>query len=245
MGVAGSSLRRPPGGAWSVLLLVPILAVLLLLPGLAGDSFGQPMPGTGGSTGPALQVAVTWNGVNIDTATSPSSAIATDFATPTVLHFHWASRSPGAPGNAPLPLYTISDARFQYFLFGLPVETRDEVASNATAASSGSFNMSYDPGVYRYLAEGLFAATATLLTPNGSALWSQDFFFRASAPYSVLAVLPILLLLILAYEVYQLATVGRAAAPPPRRVRPNPPLQTAPKAEPAEPPEESPEDPPG
>ncbi|MCI4336791.1 MAG: hypothetical protein L3K17_06305 [Thermoplasmata archaeon] len=179
-----------------------------------------PLPATGGHVGTAggtslippaggLGATVTWDGTNINSGATSSSALTTSFSTPIDVHYVWANA--GGTPSALAPSYTINDARLQFFYFGVALDTRDIVQSNAVPATNGTFDMLWDPGVFRYLFEGTFGLTASLLAPNGTAMWSQSFFIHAAAPFSLLAVLPIVLLLIVLYEGYGLARSGRQA----------------------------------
>ena len=112
--------------------------------------------------------------------------------------------------------YNISDARLQMFYFGFPLATRDVVDSNPQLANNGSFDMSWDPGVLQWVLAGIYGVTTSLLAPNGSTMWSDAFFVHVTAPGGVGAILPILLLLIGAYELFELARAsgGQSASPP-------------------------------
>ena len=189
------------------------LVVLLLVASIGAPPAGAVRGTTRGlasSTG-GFRANATWGGTDVASAASPSSALATSFASPIDVHYRW--RSSGGAGAAP-PQYTVNDARLQIFYFGLPLATRDEIVTNPQSALNGTFDMSWDPGVLRWILEGTFGVTASLLAPNGTTVWSEPFFVHASAPYAVGAVLPILLLLIAIYEAYALAVSGRQARPP-------------------------------
>ncbi|HTZ61410.1 MAG TPA: hypothetical protein VMC82_02035, partial [Thermoplasmata archaeon] len=47
---------------------------------------------------------------------------------------------------------------------------------------------------------------------NGTTAWSQSFWVDIAAPFYILALLPIILVVIAIYEVYALLTVGKHAA---------------------------------
>lgn len=217
-------------------------AAFVLLPALsaaAAPSASQIRPfASGCAAGPGgngVSANVTWNGVNVCPYSSASSALGVDFSKTEDLHFNWSS----SPGSA----VSVYDARLQMFYFGFALQTRDQFVT-PPQTGGGSFDMNWTPGVLTYVLEGLYKLTASLEAPNGTTVWSEDFFVRASAPYSVLAVLPILLLAIAIYEVYALATAGRHAVPsrrPPAPPPPEPPDTTAepePPTEPEPPPDE-------
>ncbi|MGD0250566.1 MAG: hypothetical protein ABSB97_06755, partial [Thermoplasmata archaeon] len=86
--------------------------------------------------------------------------------------------------------------------------------------------------------EGLFGLTASILASNGTTVWSENFFIKATAPYSILAALPIILGIIGIWELYSVARSGRQAAfsgkgkppasPPPPPTTPEPQTTTGP-----------------
>ena len=163
---------------------------------------------------------MTWDGTNVTTATSDSAALSVNFASTITLRYYWSSSS----------VYNLSDARLQMYYFGFALSTRDVVNSNPIAGTSGVFTMTWQAGALDYLLEGTYRLTASLLTPSGSSAWSQDFYIHASAPADILAAIPIILLLIVLYEVYGLITSGRQSAPP------TPAKATPPPAKPSTPP---------
>lgn len=169
---------------------------------------------------PGISAVVTWGGTSIAAATSVSSAITTSFTHTVDVNFSWVARA-GASGPE---LYNISTARLQFYYFGAALDTRDVVDSTPRAATNGSFDLQWQPGIFQWLFEGTFGLAAILLAPNGTTMWSQSFYIHAQAPYAIGAVLPVLLLLIGLYEAYGLATSGRAEA-----------ARLSPKAKPAAP----------
>jgi hypothetical protein len=90
---------------------------------------------------------------------------------------------------------------------------------------AGTFTMNWSTGPLQYILEGTYRLVASLLTPDGNTLWSQTFWVQVAAPYFILAAFPIILVLIIIYELYAVATVGRQAA-----------LRAQKKAEPLAPP---------
>ncbi len=159
---------------------------------------------------PSVQAQVTWDGVNVASAARPSSALSASFSSPIAIRFVWNSTSAGPGALRP---FTVSTARLQLFYLGLALDTRDVVDQNPQPATNGTFDMEWDPGVLNWLLEGAYTATVSLLDPNGSTVWSEGFYLHEEAPYSVAAVLPILLLAIVAYEAYAVAISGRLARP--------------------------------
>jgi hypothetical protein len=195
---------------------------LLVLPGAL---LAFPVsPGAGGSPGPAPTVAARalWNGQDVRAYGTPASALAIDFSHVIDMRFFWnASGAAGAPASV-----TVGTGRLQMFYFGFALSTRDVVVTNPQPAAAGTLDMSWDPGVLRWVISGTYLLTASLLDPNGTTLWSENFYVRAAAPYAVLAVIPVLLFVLAAYELYSLAVAGRyepRPRPPTSAPAPSPP----------------------
>jgi hypothetical protein len=225
-------------GAVAVLLfvIVPALSVAAA-PRPASPAVLANCGGVQASSG--ISAEVTWNGVNVCSATTSSSALAVDFTNSANVTFSWTSTS----------TVTLTDARLAMNYFGFALATRDVAPIAPGPMTSGSFVMSWTPGALTFVLEGMYGITASLFAQNGSTVWSESFFVRATAPYSILAALPILLIVIGAYEIYALARSGRQAglsrggpppAPPPSAPttpaapEPSPPSESAPTAEPPE-----------
>ena len=226
--------------ATALLLIVPALSMAGASPAPSVTPYAAGCAGTPVSNG--ISANVLWNGVNVCSYSSASSSLSVDFSQSADIRYFW-----NATAGSAVPL---NDARLQMFYFGFSLATRDEVASSPETGT-GSFDLSWTPGVLTYVLEGLYGLTASLVAPNGSVLWSENFFVTATAPYSILAVLPIVLVLIAIYEVYALAVSGRQAAlgrkppaPPPSAPAESPPPETPtgeapPSAEPPPPTEEA------
>ena len=192
-------------GATAVVLVSVALALLIVAPAgaWASSSSGvgrtiQVNPASAGFTGSA-----TWNGINIQTASSTSSAFQIHFNGVVNILYNWTS---GVGAAA----YLINDARLQIFYFGFALATRDIVTT--PGASSGSIVMNWTTGPLQYILEGSYLLTASLLATNGTTAWSQSFWVNVAAPFYILAILPIVLILIAIYEFYAVATVGKQAA---------------------------------
>ncbi len=187
------------------------LAVLVIPP--AGSALAAYAPSAGNpSACPNAQTAsgvvanVTWNGTNICTAGSPSAALVIVFTQNAHVVFNWT-----AAGRQPVP---VTDARLAMNYFGFAIATRDVGPINPVGVQgspAGSFEMDWNPGALTYLLAGLYSVTASLFASNGSVVWSDTFFVKASAPYTLLAALPILLIVIAAIELYEVARSGRFA----------------------------------
>lgn len=141
---------------------------------------------------------VTWNGVDTSAASSVSSAFTVTFNQAVNVAFAWNPNS--TPG--------VTEARLAMLYFGFAVSTRD-VSPIQGSGPSSSAAMNWTVGAIQYVVEGVFGLTASLLASNGTTLWSENFFVRLAAPYSILAALPLILILLGVYELYALLRSGR------------------------------------
>ncbi len=209
------------------LIAVALVSVLAPLPASA-----TPAP-TSRPAGVSITSTVTWNGVNVDTASGVSSALSINLAQQANLRYNW---SVVLLAEGPI---TVTDARLQMFYFGYAVASRDVTVSNPTPSLGGTIVLNWTPISVSYVLSGVYRLTASLLVANGSTAWSENFFVRGTAAYGILAALPIILVLIAVYELYLLARSGRFAAL--GRAAPAP---TPPPASPPPPPPDSPAAPP-
>ncbi len=160
-----------------------------------------------------ITATVTFNGKDISQAPAPSSAFSVNLASSFDLIYTWSSVSTGSGVSASLP--TVNDARLAMLFFGFSLSTRDVILSNAVPSVGGRIYMNWSPpSVLHVLLAGTYELTASLLDPNGSTLWSQNFYVDVAAPFTIGAVLPVILVLIGVYELYGLLTSGRQARPP-------------------------------
>ncbi len=166
-----------------------------------------------------IVASVTWNGQNICSASGASSALSVDFTKSAHVVYTWNST-----GNGPVAL---TDARLAMNYFGFALATRDVGPVSPSVATNGSFVMDWDPGALTYVLEGLYGLTATVFASNGSSVWSESFFVKATAPYTILAALPILLIVIAVFELYAVARSGRQSAIAPKKGTPPPPPPTS------------------
>lgn len=201
-------MRRPPGGsrirlAAALGFAAVLFAVAFVLPAMA--TAVAPL-----NTGRSLQTSgidgvtasVTWDGSNIATASSASSAFQIHVGGVANVLFTWSS--------PPLSSNSIDDARLQMFYFGFSLITRDVTQTAGTA--SGHVPMNWSTGALAYALEGTYRVEASLLASNGTTMWSETFWVDLVAPYYILALLPIVFILIIIYEIYNVATVGKHAA---------------------------------
>jgi hypothetical protein len=189
-------------------LLVSLVGLLAVLVALPVTSLAAPVPRgvePAAPTSPTgLNAAVTWNGANIGDAANSTSAFSSHLGSTANVGYSWSST-----GGA---TYNIDDARLQMFYFGFALATRDVTDANSVPTTSGTFTMNWSTGAIAYALEGTYRLVASLLAPNGTTMWSQTFWVQVFAPYYVLAVLPIVFVLIILYELYNVATVGKQAA---------------------------------
>lgn len=179
------------------------------------------------------QWTVTWNTADVSTAGSATSALTVDFTKSANVYFNWSTGT-----NA----VTINDARLQMFYFGYAVTTRDQVVNNPVAQSTGHIPLQWTPLSLAYVLEGIYKITASFLAPNGTTMFSENFYVKATALYGILAAIPIIAIAIVIYEIYSLVRSGRYAAmdrkattPPPSTPPPTTSsTQQAPSAEPSD-----------
>jgi len=225
MGARGSAdmrsrgTRPPRVGLATAVFALFVVALLLSVP----------VPAKAARAGPsvafaATAYAVTWNNVDVSTAGSASAALSIDLTHSASLLYSWSTATP----------VNVSDARLQMYYLGFAVSTRDQVVSNPVAQSRGSIPLSWTPVSVAYLLEGVYRLTASFIAPNGTTMFSENFYVRGTAPLGVLAILPIVLLIILVYELYMLVRSGRYVTLGGKG--PSPPPSTPPESSTATPP---------
>ncbi|HEV2450143.1 MAG TPA: hypothetical protein VGU43_07045 [Thermoplasmata archaeon] len=202
--------------AAALALVVPLL---LTAGSLASPAVGHAVPASGtppsGSPG-GISYSFTWNGKGVTNSTTTASALGVSLSSPIAMQFHWTGPGPqGPPGG-------VSEVEFQAYLFGFPFIARALTNSPALTSSTGVTNLTWDPGGLNYLISGTYQCLASIFSSNGTTIWSEWFYVNIHAPYTIGAVLPIILLLLVLFEVYALLTVkptppkGGAARPPPK-----------------------------
>ena len=200
----------PPGPVFrrhravTVVLVAVALGLLLLAPigALAAPTGGATVTAQPAQSPSGITASATWNGVNIATANTSSAAFHLGFNGAVTIVYTWSqSLLTAAP-------WSINDARLQIFYFGFALGTRDIVTT--TGQASGTLTMgNWSTGALQYVIEGTFLLTASLLATNGTTAWSQSFWVDISAPFYILAVLPLVLALIAIYEIYALCCSGK------------------------------------
>lgn len=211
-------------GLSAALVVVAVAALLVNVPVPARATptlAAAPAQTSGGVT-----YLVTWNNVDVSSASSSSSALSIDLSQSANLNYSWTVGAGAAP-------VTISDARLQMYFLGFAVSTRDQILSSPVPGS-GHIPLSWTPVSVAYLLEGVYRLTASFVAPNGSTMWSENFYVRGTALYGVGAVLPIVLIILVIYEVYGLVQSGRYALIG-RKVEGAPPSAPPPAAPPSEP----------
>lgn len=196
---------------------ISLLALVLALPAVAGSisaatTSPRSAPPTPSSLvpDPAVDYFITWDGVNVASASTPSTAFSLGLNGVTDLLYTW---SHVLTGGGPL----INDARLQMRYLGFALATRDVTSS--VANSSGQIPMNWTAGSIQDLLVGLYGVTASLLAPNGTTIYSENFYVILTAPYRIVAAAPIILLVLGAYEIYAACCSGghyRAAVRPGR-----------------------------
>ena len=232
-------MRFPPSRSHrvrlSVVLMVGAMVALLVnlpVPARASPVATAAPAGTSGG----IAYVVTWNGVDASSASSASSALSIDLSQTANLVYYYNVIRAGAN-------VTISDARLQMYYLGFAVSTRDQILTNPVPGT-GHIPLSWTPVTVAYLLEGVYRLTASFLAPNGTTMWSENFYVRGTAPLGFVALLPIVLLIIVVYEVYELLRSGRHAvlgrkpsgAPPPSAPSGQPPAQPPSSGESSTPP---------
>jgi len=194
--------RSPRPATIALALVTVLLGVLLVAPiGTLGSSSTTVAPTlVAHPAASGLSAYATWNGVNVATAASQSSAFRQSFGANVTVTFYWSQ----GLGSAPI---SVDDARLQIFYFGFALGTRD--ITTVGAATSPLAMNNWNTGPLQYILAGTYMLTASLLATNGSTVWSQSFWVNVAAPYYILALLPIVLIVIAIYEVYALCTCGK------------------------------------
>ncbi len=180
------------------------LAFLVVAPmgALAAPSNASPLTIKEGPAVGELTARALWNGVNIVTANTTSSAFHISFNGAVNVVYTFA-QPPGA-GAA----WSINDARLQIFYFGFALGTRD--ITESVGMVSGTITMgNWSTGPLQYILAGTYLLTASLIAVNGTTAWSQSFWVDVAAPYYILALLPIVLILLSVYEAYALCCSGK------------------------------------
>ncbi len=194
------SARARRGRFWTtgIVLVFVATALLLNVPSFAAAS----APSAAVSRSAAADgYTVTWNSADVTTASSVSSALSIDFTQSATVWFNWTVTTP----------VTISMVQLQMFYFGFAVTTRTVTASAPMANLTGHIPLTWTPLSLAFVLEGIYKITASFIAVNSTTLFSENFYVRANALYGFVAAIPIVLLILMIYEVYALMRSGRYA----------------------------------
>ena len=164
-----------------------------------------------------VTATVDWNGVNIDTYPSVSSAASWSFDNIATVTYSWS----GATSDG-----GISQAFLVILFLGFPAYTKQQVETPATAA--GTISMTYDLTQFKWYLQGVYEVHAYLENPAGNSLFSENFYVRVAQPYDIVVSTVGLLLLTIA-ELYLIATVGPRALDKTRKTQMTPPKPETPE----------------
>ncbi len=187
--------------------LFPLLSIALIFVFLTPYGIGlvSEARASASSVAPALvnnaTGYLTWNGINANTAPNPSSAISWTFNNVATVQYVFVG---------PVAGVGVSQAFLVILFLGFPAYTKQVVESVAFGPTGGTITMTYDLTQFKWYLQGLYELHAYLENPNGTSLWSENFYVRVSQPYDVVVSTVGLLLLTIA-ELYLIATVGPRA----------------------------------
>jgi hypothetical protein len=203
-------------------LLSVVVAVAFLAPygiGLISQTRGAEPAVTPALTpdqGSVITASVTWNGVNVDSYPTVSSAASWSFDNLAYVTFNWLGAPIGSGG--------VSQAFLVILFLGFPAYTKQQVQS--VALPVGSINMTYNLQQFKWYLQGVYELHAYLENPAGNSLFSENFYVRVTQPYDFVVATVGLLLLTIA-ELYLIATVGPRAMDKTRKA----PMKPQPKQE--------------
>lgn len=152
--------------------------------------------------------AVTFDGHSTSGHDSAGSAIPASFGRTLQANFTWTVPLGGAAA-------TVTAVRLYLRLLGVSIATKEVDIQNAQPTPAGGWagNVSLveDLSQYTYLVEGLYLANADVYA-NGTStlLWSESFYIAFTGP-AHLTVVAVLLVVIVAYEGYEIASIRRQA----------------------------------
>ena len=191
-------------GALSLAFLTVLGSGLMDAPAAATSPTGTP----GGPTN-TVTFATTFDGASTSTHDSAGTALPTTFDHPFSLQVAWSSHG-GVLGTP--SLVTVTGARVSLLLLNFATFTQETDLRNPAPAYAGTINMTLDFTQDRYLVEGVYLMSVTLLGQGGAGIASQTFYFHATATYHLVALNLGLAALIL-YEIVGVLTEGRRRAP--------------------------------
>jgi hypothetical protein len=146
--------------------------------------------------------SATFQGDPISGHVNASQPIVTSFSDVFVLVFTWHS-----PNQATL----VTKGELNVLFLGATVGTTSNTIQYAVPAENGSITLNNTAfSQDRYLFEGVYQATASLYD-QGTAIWNMSFYVWIQAPEHF-TVVNIALIIIILFEIYQIAALGSARA---------------------------------
>ncbi|MCI4344772.1 MAG: hypothetical protein L3J87_04010 [Thermoplasmata archaeon] len=158
-----------------------------------------------------------FGGFNTSGAGSPSTAL-TIAPGAVAATFHWLQTVSSVGGGR----QAIAQAQLVAVVLGFSAFTRVQVLSPPDPNATGWINLSSDFSEVRYLAEGLYEVTGSLVAQGGSTLWQQSFYVHVVSPYHLVAI-NVLLVAIAIYEIYSIAKLGSTKSVRKPETSPTPP----------------------
>jgi hypothetical protein len=163
-----------------------------------------------------FSATVTFQGAPTTDYSTPGSAIRTSFDSSFTSVFNWSS------DQATL----VTQATLSVLFLGATVGTTSNTLNNAVPSLIGNITLTSDFTQNKFLFEGVYQLIASLYD-HGQAIYNTTFYVWVQAPYH-LTVVNVALLLIGAYEVWQIAALGSARVarkqlgldPPPEKEAP-------------------------
>jgi len=216
------NLGRRRGRAGVVAASVLLSALFVLGPSLTGDASAS---NAKASHSPLLLLPtfagarVLWNGQNVSSASSASSAVSISKGQSVPVLFRFGESVVGL----------VRSASLQLTYLGIVLTTSKAGAFVTTGSpfqGEAQFNWSFDP-LYDAL-EGVFEFKASLLNATGASLWSETFYVFAKAPYLLESGAVLVLLVLAVAELYWVASAIREAR---KGARPPPPAAWVPPSQ--------------
>ena len=170
-----SRMERLRAGA--VVVAAVLAASLLAGTGAAAPLSDRPHEVGGSSVArPSVisSVTITWNGVDIGQASSPSTAFVIGAGQSANVRFNFTETH----GND-----SVASAELVLLFLGFPLST--ESIPTMPPAPAGGWQLNWTFGSLIFLTEGAYEVSAQLLDANGTVLFSAPFYVDARAPYLV------------------------------------------------------------
>jgi hypothetical protein len=193
------------------------VAALVVLNSAVGEDVsagasGTPAPGAV-SPDPIVatfEASVTWNGHNVSSASTVSSAFALAKGQNALVTFSYTGTNAASVANATLEVAYL----------GIVLATSRVTTTYISPPPLGTAHINWSFGNLYDALEGVFLLTASLLFANGSKAWSESFYVFAKAPYLLESAAVVIFLALAAAELYwglssiRDARRGRKPAPP-------------------------------